>query len=147
MPQNPVISYPIPPYSNVPIQPQFYKPRNYVIVAIALGVTTTVTTAVDHDYVIGQEIRLIIPNKYGSRLLNEQLGYVVIIPAPNQIVVDIDSNGADPFIPSPVFSVFESKIVPQVLPVGGVNSGAINANGRIQNITYIPGSFINISPN
>jgi hypothetical protein len=136
-----VISYPIPAYSNVPIEPQFYKPRQRFISGITLGTKTTVTTTQNMDYVIGQLVRLIIPPQFGCRQLNEAQGYVLSIPSPNQIVVSIDSSqNVDPFKTSTV------KTQPQVLPVGDVNTGAQNAQGRRNNATTVPGSFINISP-
>lgn len=144
---NTVISYPIPAYANVPIEPQFYQPLVFIISAITLGETTTITTTLDMDYVIGQEVRLLLPSKYGSRGLNEQTGIVISIPAPNQVIIDIDSNGVDPFISSPTFLPFQSKTPPQIVAIGDVNSGPINAMGRVNNGTFIPGSFINISPN
>ena len=134
---------PIPPYTNPTIEPQFYQPRVYEIAAITLGQTTVVTTTTDHDYVVGQQIRLLIPQFYGSRQLNDQVGYVIAIPSSTQVTVNINSTNANAFIPSPVFSLQS----PQILPIGDVNTGAINASGRINNTTYIPGSFLNISPN
>ena len=146
MPQNPVISYPIPPYSNPPIEPQYYIPNQFVITGITLGSTTTITTAINHNYVIGQIIRILIPSKYGSRALNEKQGVVISIPNPNQVVVNISSLNSDPFIASPTFLPFQSQTPPQILAIGDFNSGAINVT-NIQAIpTYIPGSFINISP-
>jgi hypothetical protein len=135
-----VISYPIPPYSNLPINAQFYQPSRFVISGITLGVTTTVTTASDNNYVVGQLVRLIIPPSFGTRQLNEQEGYVLSIPTPNQVVININSVGFDPFINS--FATSKA----QILPIGDIGNGVVNTNGRTQNITYIPGSFINISP-
>jgi len=146
MPKNTVITYPIPIYQNLPIEPQFYQPRMFFISSISLGVLTVVTTSIDHDYVIGQEVRLIIPNKYGSRGLNEKKAYVVSIPSPNQVTLDLDSNGVDPFIPNPTYLPFESKTLPQIIAIGDINFGAINASGRVNQVTFILGSFINISP-
>jgi len=77
---NTVISYPIPPYSNPPIEPQNFKPSLFYITAISLGQITTVTTSVNNNYVVNQEVRLLIPNGYGSRGLNEQIGLVISIP-------------------------------------------------------------------
>jgi hypothetical protein len=142
----PIISYPIPAYSNPPIEPQFYQPRQFFISAIATGVTTTVTTTVDHDYVIGQQVRLIIPPKFGSRTLNETTAFVIDIPAPDQVILDINSNGVDPFISTPTFVPFETTTRAQILAIGDENSGRINATGRENQGTYILGSFINISP-
>lgn len=131
---------PIPPYSNPPINPQFYKPRQFFIQTISLGVFTTVTTTVAQDYVIGQEVRLLIPPQFGCRQLNNQTGFVIDIPAPTQVVLDIYSVGGDPFIAS------SATTQPQILAIGDINSGAVNTNGRRNQITFIPGSFLNISP-
>ena len=134
---------PTPPFANVPIEPQFYAPRQYRISAISQGQTTIVTTAVANDYVIGQQVRLLIPEFFGSRQLNEQVGYVTALPTTTQVTVTINSTNANAFIPSPPFSTQ----IPQIIAVGDVNSGAINAGGRINNTAYIPGSFLNVSPN
>lgn len=132
---------PIPPYSNVPINPQFFLPSQFFIANITLGVQTTVTTTINHNYVIAQSIRLIIPPTFGCRQLNEAQGLVLSIPAPNQVVVSINSSmNVDPFTPS------SATTKPQILAIGDISNGQINSNGRSQNITFIPGSFINISP-
>jgi hypothetical protein len=136
---NTVLSPPIPAYQNLPIEPQYYRPRQFFISAIALGLTTLVTTTVNHDYVIGQLTRLIIPNTFGSRELNEILGYVISIPAPNQVILDINSIGTTAFTAS------SATTQPQILAIGDVNSGAIGRHPP-QLLTFIPGSFINISP-
>jgi hypothetical protein len=143
---NTVITFPTPPYSNPPIEPQFFQPKQFIVSAITLGPTTIITTILDMDYVIGQQIRLTIPSKYGAQLLNEQIGFVLSIPTSNSVEVDINSNGSDPFIPSPIFIGFESKTPPQIMAIGDVNSGQINTSGRTSNKTFIPGSFVNISP-
>ncbi len=146
MTQKGVISFPTPPYQNPPIEPQFYQPRMYIISSITLGVFTTITTSIPHDYVIGQLCRILIPSKYGSRLLNEIEAYVIAIPSDIQVTLDYDSNGVDPFIASPTFVPFEQKTLPEILAIGDINSGAINTTGRRNTGTFIPGSFINISP-
>lgn len=134
-----VISYPIPAYANVPIQADFYQPSRFVISAIALGETTTITTTQDMNYVIGQLVRLIIPPQYGTRQLNARQGYVIAIPTDDQVTLAINSNGMDAFISASV------PTKAQILAIGDINSGPINT-GRINNTTYINGSFINISP-
>lgn len=141
-----VISFPIPPYSNVPIEPQFYQPSRFVISAITLGATTTVTATTNMNYVVGQLVRLLIPPTFGTRQLNEQEGYVIAIPASNQVTLNINSTGYDPF----VSSLATTKA--QILAVGDVNSGYSSTTGRsiptVNGNTQIeiPGSFINISP-
>ena len=136
-----VISYPIPAYQNAPINAQFYSPSRFVISAIALGVTTIVTTTVNHNYVVGQQVRLIIPPAYGSIQLNEAQGYVLSLPASNKVELSINSLVyVDPFI-----SASSPQILPQILAIGDVLSGATNSNS-LNLATTIPGAFENISP-
>lgn len=135
-----VISYPIPPYSNPPIEPQFYQPNVFVISAIALGQTTTVTTSVNNNYVIGQEVRLIIPPKCGTRQLNGQTGIVISLPASNQVEINIYSVGYD------AFQTVATGTQPQILAIGDINTGYIDDNGLAPTDPSIPGAFINISP-
>lgn len=136
----PLITGPIPPYNNPPIQPQYYLPKQFFISAITLGQNTTITTTINHDYVIGQLCRLIVPNGYGTRELNEQLGYVISIPMSNQVVLNIDSINFSSFINA---SLLKKA---QILAVGDINSGNVNTNAPYSEKTFIPGSFINISP-
>jgi len=96
-----VISYPVPPYANVPIEPQFYQPSRFDVSAITRGLTTQITTSEDHNYVIGQLIRLIIPPIFGSYQLNEQPSYVISLPSSTDLVTDMDSRQANAFIPTP----------------------------------------------
>ena len=137
---------PRPAYYNPPIKPQYYAPNAFTIASISLGATTTVTInptfyGASNNFVVGQLVRLVIPPFYGSYQLNNKLGYVIAIPAPDQVTLGIDSLGANQFIASPAYG----PTVPQIIPVGDVNTGQINT-GRIGNLTFIPGSFLNISP-
>lgn len=131
---------PIAVYNNLPIESQNYQPSRFVISAITLGQTTTITTTVNNNYVVGQEVRLLIPSSFGSYQLNEQTGFVISIPAPNQFVLNIDSSmNVNAFISS------MATTQAQCVAVGDVNTGQTNT-GRTNNLTFIPGSFINISP-
>lgn len=127
--------------NNFPINAQYYEPRVYFIDDITLGQTTTVTTTVDHDYVIGQQCRLIIPPSNGCIQLNESQGTVIEIPSADQVVLTIDSSRN-----VNQFQTSSAKTQPQILPIGDYNEGAINSQGRSNTITFIPGSFINVSP-
>lgn len=132
---------PVPAESNPSIESQFYQPNLFNISAITRGQTTTVTTTVDHNYVVGQLVRLIIPPLFGANQLNEQSGLVISIPASDSVVLTIFSLNADPFVANPSARTTQ----PQILAIGDLNSGQINT-GRTGNTTYVPGSFINISP-
>jgi hypothetical protein len=137
------MSPPFNPSINLPINAQYYQPSLFFISALTTGVTTTITTSVNHNYVIGQEVRVLIPEAYGSFQISEQTGYVVSIPAANQVVTTINSTLASAFIASPVY---KQPTKPQIAAIGDVNSGPINSSGRTNNGTFIQGSFINISP-
>lgn len=127
--------------NNYPINAQYYEPMFFFIDTISLGRTTTVTTTEDHDYVIGQQCRLIIPPLNGCIQLNEAQGTVIEIPSSTQVVLNIDSsrNVAQ-------FQSSSAKTQPQILAIGDFNEGAINSQGRSNTSTFIPGSFINVSP-
>ena len=140
------ITGPIALYNNVPIEPQYFAPWRFVIGGVILGVTTTfklvippVTTL---NYVVGQQVRVIIPPTFGCRQLNERVGYVLSITLPNKVEVSIDSSiGIDPYIGS-------SATTPaQMLAIGDINSGQINSNGVNTPLVTVPGAFINVSPN
>ncbi len=131
---------PVPPYNNVPINPQYFKPSQFFIAGITNAQTTTVTTTVNHNYIVGQLVRLIVPRFNAERELNEQSAYVISIPNPNQVVLDIDST---------YYSVFQTSTYPtqpQILAIGDINSGLISNSGNVNVTTTIPGSYQNISP-
>lgn len=133
------ITGPIAPFSNVPIAPTNFQPRRFVITAITLGATTTVTTSEDHDYVIGQQIRLLIPPTFGSRQLNQKTAYVLSIPSSTQVELDIDSRNGDAFINHSAFTKA------QIVAIGDINMGYISTSGSVVSDISIPGAFENIS--
>lgn len=143
---------PTAPQNNPIPQPDWFQPSRFTISAITRGATTTVTVLpalfenqnpINMDYVVGQQVRFIIPQPYGIRQLNEVDAFVVDITGLNQFVVNVNSllNFND-FIPSPPFG----PTVPHVVPIGDVNSGTINSAGRASTGLFPPGTFINISP-
>lgn len=102
-------------------------------------VTLVIPPITELHYVIGQQVRLIIPPTFGCRQLNEQTAYVVAISEPNIVFLTLNSIGADPYIAS-------SATTPaQLLAIGDINSGHINRTRWCQK-PWIPGSFRNISP-
>jgi hypothetical protein len=139
--QKQIISAPTPLFNNnIPINSNFYQPSFFFITALTLGFTTVVTTSVNHNYVVGQNIRLTIPNGYGTVGLNEQTGYVVSIPAANQVEVNINSINQSTFINA------GQKTKPQIMAIGSIANGYQSSTGPLVSSTNIPGSFINISP-
>jgi hypothetical protein len=136
-----VISYPIPLYSNVPIESQYFQPSRFVISAVTLGYTTTVTTSIPHNYVIGQECRLNIPRSFGCFQLNQATGFVLSIPSTTQVELSINSSkNVNNYIAS------SATTVAQIVAIGDINTGVVNNSGNMSTSTLIPGSFENISP-
>ena len=137
-----VISFPIPIYQNLPIEAQFFKPSRFVISDVTLGNTTIITTVLDMDYVIGQEVRLLIPAQFGCFQLNNQTGYVLSLPADNQVEISINSNvNVNQYIAGT-----SNTNSPQIIAIGDINQGMTNNNGPIISNPGIPGAFENISP-
>lgn len=134
------ITGPIPPYQNVSIHAEFYQPSRFVISSFSMGTNTTITTTVDHNYVIGQLVRLIIPPQYGCRELNEMQGLVISIPTSSSVITNISSLNVTSYINANL----PNK--PQILAIGDNNSGYISSTGPIIPSVTIPGAFINISP-
>jgi hypothetical protein len=140
---------PVPAYNNLPIAPQNFQPSVFDIADITRGMTTTVTmdpstvggTTVYPNYVIGQQVRFLIPYFFGMRQINNQVGYVLSVPTSTSVVVDIDSRLYNSFISNPPYVITPAQIV----AIGDVNSGDINSSGNSSTGTFIEGSFINIS--
>jgi len=141
---------PTAPESNPRITPWYYQPSVFEIAGITRGLTTIVTitpssingVTVQPNYVIGQLVKILIPFYYGMRQINTQKGYVLSVPSSTSVIIDIDSRAYNAFIPNPVYG----PTLPQVVAIGDINQGQINGSGRVNQITYVPGSFINISP-
>lgn len=138
-----VISYPIPVYQNLPIHSEYYQPSVFVIDKVQRGVTTLVTTLLPTNFVIGQEIRLLIPPQFGSIELNGKTGFILSFTSPTIMEVSIDSSRNVTQYNSSAIATIQN---PQVVAVGDVNTGATNSTGLRDQGTYIPGSFVNISP-
>lgn len=136
-----VVSYPTPAFSNVPIEPQFYQPSQFIISNVILGTTTKVTATTNMNYVVGQEVRLLIPAAFGCYQLNGLSGYVLSLPAANQVEISINSSrNVNQYIAA------TSKQTPQIVAIGDVNQGYISTTGITVPNPGIPGSFQNISP-
>lgn len=133
---------PHPPYYNPTPNPENFKPSRFVISNITKGVTTTVTTTATHNYIVGQEVRILVPFTYGMPQITGQSAYVLSVPSPTSFVVNINSIIYNNFIGNPSVPL---NTKPQVVAIGDVNTGIISSTGRSIPSTAIPGSFQNIS--
>jgi hypothetical protein len=114
-----------------------------VIARIFRGVTTLVETTLATNFVVGQEIRLLIPPQFGSIELNGKTGFVLSFNSPTIMEVSIDSSRNVTQYNSSAVATIQN---PQVAAIGDVNTGVTNRTGLRDQGTFIPGSFINISP-
>jgi hypothetical protein len=140
---SPYFSGPVPAYNNPPPQPEFFLPSVFVISNITTSQLAIITTTLPNNYVVGQLVRFTIPFPWQMVQANEQLAYVQQIMSPTQFVTDLDTTSFTAFDSSPTQP---TRTLPQVMAVGDVNTGRIAPNGRASIPTFIPGSFINISP-
>jgi hypothetical protein len=140
---------PVPVYSNPRITPWYYAPSKFDIADITRGRTTIVTmtpsttggTTVNPNYVVGQRVRINMTFGYGMPQINTKEAYVLSVPSSTTVELDIDSRFFNAFDTSPTGATTPSQIV----AIGDINSGQINSSGRTNQLSYIPGSFRDIS--
>jgi hypothetical protein len=73
--------------------------------------------------------------------------FQILSCTPKTINLNVDSTFFTSYVSGGVANlVTNNTTVAQIIATGDVNSGQTNSDGRTQNITYVPGSFINISP-
>lgn len=122
-----------------------YSPHIEDISSISQATQAVVQTDEDHSFVIGNQVQFFIPPQYGMRQLNNLKGYVINVPASNQIVVDIDTTTFSAFtIPTPPTYVVYNPA--QVTAIGDINTGTQNPGGVVPNPNTIPGAFKNQFP-
>jgi hypothetical protein len=123
-----------------------YSPIICQITAIEQDQYPIVTTAIDHSFVVGNEVQFFIPKGWGMAQLDQQKAYVISIPEPDQIVVTIDTTNFDAFVtftPPNEFFVFN---YPEVAGIGDINTGTSSIGNVPANPNTIPGAFQNQPP-
>lgn len=140
------------------LYPDLYIPYGCNITAITTGATTTITTAVNHGFVVGQEVFFVIPRvsasawgtveldtaAYNTANVVPQRAYVTSVPALNQIVVNVNSTGYTAFAFPTSAQAALGMTFPQVLAIGDQNSGATNASTPLPVVPpaiTIPGAY------
>ena len=117
------------------LYPDLYVPYGCVITAISTGATTTITTAVNHGFVVGQEVFFVIPQvsttawgttqldtlSYNTANVVPQQAYVTAVPAANQITVNVNSTGFTAFAYPTSAQAALGMTFPQVLAIGDQN--------------------------
>jgi len=127
------------------LYPDLYVPFNNPITAITTGTTTTIATAVNHSFVVGQEVFFTIPNAgvtnttpvWGTTQLDTlgvltstgipQQAYIVSITNANTFVVNINSTGFGAFTYPTSAQASLGITFPQVMAMGDFNNGFVQA--------------------
>ncbi len=138
------------------LYPYLYAPGVSIISNITNGATTTIDTASAHNFVVGQEIAIRIPNvlpssvqQWGPTQFNSLpntvipgspiYGYVISVTDYNTVVVNINSSSYTSFSSNIPFSSVPGLSWPQIVAVGDVNTGGvqISANSALYPPPYI----------
>lgn len=111
-----------------------YQPEFFFLSAITQALQAVVTTTEDHDYVIGQTVKFIIPTICGMIQLNNKIGIVQSVTS-NTFTVNIDTLEFSPFSAAPASSPDQALI----LPIGDINGGFVYVTSTPLN--RVKGSF------
>ena len=106
-----------------------FQPAMRVIAAISISYPAIVTTTVNHLYVTGTIVRLVIPSACGMQQANNLTGAINVTGA-NTFEINIDTTLMDAFA-IPVAPDPHENICALVIPVGEINS---TLNAAAQNV-------------
>ena len=96
-----------------------FQPAMRIITAITNANPAVVTTSIDHDYLDGEIVRLIIPDGFGMTQANNLYAAISIIDS-TSFSIGIDTTKFDAFAaPSPLPDAYTCA---QTIPIGEVNS-------------------------
>lgn len=112
----------------------------YATITGATQANPCVLTA-NNGFSIGQKVQ--VKSVEGMTQLNNTI-YTILARSSTTITINVNSSAFGAYTAGGTATVVST--LPQIVAVGDINSGQINSSGRINNLTYINGSFINISP-
>lgn len=91
----------VPNNSNVYLPPVIQIPSALEITAITqanpMVITTSANTDQINNYIVGQLVRLTVPQTYGMYQANGLIGQITLVNGSN-FTLNIDSSGFDPFV-------------------------------------------------
>jgi hypothetical protein len=124
------------------LYPFLYAPGATYISNITLGTTTTIDTTTAHNFVLGQEVAIRVPNVWGTIQLNSLpnvttpgspiYGYVVAVTDYNTVVVNINSTSYTAFNSNQPFASFAGQQFAQIVAVGDINTGGVQISAGSQ---------------
>lgn len=140
------------------LYPDLYIPETCVITNITKAAQAVITTSINHNFVVGQEVFFTVPKEWGmvemsSRAFVQNNGvplqaYVVAVTA-NTLTVNVNSTGFTTFA-YPTSALYATGVTPaQVSAQGDANTGySLNSSGNVpylgvnNGVIGIPGSFV-----
>lgn len=133
---------PLNPYNLGLFNSGTYSPFICNISAITQSQTATITTSIDHGFVVGNQIQCFVPAQWGMRQLNNVKGYVTAVPSATQITTNINTQSFDPF----VIPMTTTSTIAQVAGIGDSNTGNAAPGGVLPLPNTPPGAFENQPP-
>lgn len=117
-----------------------YQPAMRIITDITNSYPALVTTSFANDYITGEIVRIVMPYQdgyypWGMQQINNQKGTISVVNA-TQFYIDIDTTHYEPFVvpEEDVTDRFTTQL-PQVIPIGEVNSTLAAATRNVLNPT------------
>jgi hypothetical protein len=105
--------------------PPIFYPRNQAIVNITQAVQAVVTTSVNHNYIVGQSVRLSVPAPFGMTQADGLLVNITAVTA-GTFTTDLDTSGFSAFFfPNAAAYPFTPA---QAIPVGEETDANSNPN-------------------
>ena len=105
-----------------------FQPAMRIISSITQANPAVITTSIDHDYITGEIVRIIIPNGFGMDQINNLTG-TITITGDTTFSIAIDSLLFDTFAaPNPLPSAYTCA---QVIPVGEIGSTLAGATQNV----------------
>jgi len=136
------------------LYPDLYVPYRAAITAVTAGATTTITTAVNHGFVVGQEVFLQFPTvsatawgmfeldteTFNNANVVPQQAYVTAVGAANQVTINVNSTGFTAFAYPTSAQAALGMTFPAIYGIGDQNFGPTGPPPFTAPIT-IPGAF------
>lgn len=136
------------------LYPDLYIPYRSSITDVSLGNTTSITTTVDHAFVVGQEVFIQIPTvtstawgtfqldteTFNQQNVVPQQAYVLSVPSPNELIINVNSSGFGIFSYPTSAEASLGMTFPAVYAIGDQNFG-VSGPGPFKPPITIPGAF------
>lgn len=75
-----------------------FQPAMRVITNITNSFPATVTTSLNHQYIVGTIVRLNVQPEFGMVQANQKVGTILTVPTPTTFTVSIDTTYFDVFV-------------------------------------------------